>query len=184
MKFAGAESERNDAIGNLIVNSVMIFTLMVVSLVVAVRSFRLTFILFLVAGLSVGCGLGALWIADLPWGFMSVVGIMAMIGIAVNDSIVVIAALEALPSRQQADALSVANCVIANTRHIVATSLTTVAGFTPLFLAGGEFWPPVAITISGGVIGATTLALIFVPCAFMIIRRNREPSRTSGPSFL
>ncbi|HBJ36412.1 MAG TPA: acriflavine resistance protein B, partial [Planctomycetaceae bacterium] len=173
LKYAGAEAERNDAIGNLIVNAVIIFTMMVSALVVAVRSFRLTLVLFLVAGLAVGCGLGSLWIVDLPWGFMSIVGIMAMIGIAVNDSIVVIAALDQLPDHQQADPLSITSCVVGNTRHIVATSLTTVAGFTPLFFAGGEFWPPVAVTISGGVLGATTLALVLVPCAFMLIRRKR-----------
>jgi multidrug efflux pump subunit AcrB len=173
IKYAGAEAERNDAVGNLIVNGVIIFTLMIVTLVVAVRSFRLTFVLFTVAGLAVGCGLGSLWIVDLPWGFMSIVGIMAMIGIAVNDSIVVMAALDNLPDDQQSDPMQIAACLVENTRHILATSLTTVAGFTPLFLGGGEFWPPVAMTISGGVMGATLLALVFVPSTFMIIRRRR-----------
>lgn len=180
IKYAGAQAERNDAIGNLIVNGVIIFTLMIVTLVVAVRSFRLTLLMFLVAGLAVGCGLGSLWVVDLPWGFMSIVGIMAMIGIAVNDAIVVIASLDKLPDEQQADPISVASCVVANTRHIVTTTLTTVAGFTPLFLAGGEFWPPVAITISGGVLGASLLALVFVPSAFMLIRRKRVLDRFQG----
>lgn len=174
LKFAGAEAERNDAVGNLIVNGAIIFTLMIVSIVAAVGSFRIMLVLFIVAGLSVGFGLGALWLVDLPWGFMSIVGIMAMIGIAVNDSIVVFAALEQLPRDQQSDPVSIAKCVVGNTRHIVATSLTTVAGFAPLFLAGGEFWPPVAITISGGVLGATMLSLILVPCCFLMIRRQRR----------
>jgi predicted RND superfamily exporter protein len=53
--------------------------------------------------------------------------------------------------------------VLRATRHVVATSVTTLAGFTPLVLAGGGFWPPLAITIASGVSGATLLALVFVP---------------------
>lgn len=173
IKYAGAQAERNDAVGNLIVNGAIIFAMMIVILVVAMRSFRLALLMFVVAGLAVGCGFGALWVAGLPWGFMSIVGIIAMIGIAVNDTIVVIAALDNLPDGQQSDPLSVATCVVANTRHIATTTLTTIAGFTPLFLAGGEFWPPVAIAISGGVLGASTLAILFAPSVYMIIRRKR-----------
>ena len=56
-----------------------------------------------------------------------------------------------------------AEIVFASTRHIIATTFTTIAGFAPLVMAGGEFWPPLAITIAGGVGGATLLALYFVP---------------------
>ncbi len=130
--YAGAEGERNDAVGNLFVNGAILFTLMVATLVIALKSFRLTALLFLVAVLSVGFGLGSLAIAELSWGFMSIVGMMGMIGIAINDSIVVIAALRVLPRDRWADFRTVSECVLANTRHILATSLTTVAGFTPL----------------------------------------------------
>ncbi len=177
LKFAGAEAERNDAVGNLIVNGAILFTLMVATIVVATQSFRLTALLFTVAGLSVGFGIGALWLADQSWGFMGIVGIMGMIGIAVNDSICVLAALRELPAESSRDRRSVARCVAANTRHVLATTLTTLAGFTPLFLSGGEFWPPVAISITGGVLGATLLALVLVPSTFLLIYR---PSHRVG----
>lgn len=174
LAYAGAEAERNDAVGNLVVNAAILFTLMIAALVCALRSFRLTALLFLVAALAVGCSFSALWLADLSWGFMSIVGMMGMIGIAVNDSIVVIAALQRLPAAAVRDPRAVSQCVLGNVRHIIATSLTTVAGFTPLFLAGGEFWPPVAVCISGGVLGASVLALLFVPSMFMLLMGSRE----------
>ena len=55
--------------------------------------------------------------------------------------------------------------VVAATRHVVATTLTTIAGFLPLILDGGGFWPPMAICIAGGVSGATLMALVGVPAA-------------------
>jgi multidrug efflux pump len=174
LAYAGAEAERNDAVGNLVVNGAILFTLMIASLVCALKSFRLTALLFMVAALAVGCSFGCLWLANLSWGFMSIVGMMGMIGIAVNDSIVVIAALQRLPAESVRDARAVSECVLGNVRHIIATSLTTVAGFTPLFLAGGEFWPPVAVCISGGVVGATLLALLFVPSMFMLLMGSRK----------
>lgn len=172
--YAGVEVERDAAVGNLVVNSTIFFTLMVASLVLATQSFRLAGLLFLVAGLSVGFGIGSLWLAGLSWGFMGIVGILGMIGIAVNDSICVLAALRHLSVEQLRDRVAVSRCVAANTRHVMATTLTTLAGFTPLFLSGGEFWPPVAISIAGGVLGASLLALVFVPSAFLLVWKVRE----------
>ncbi len=66
--------------------------------------------------------------------------------------------------------------VLRSTRHVIATTVTTIAGFTPLLLGGGGFWPPLAVAIAGGVAGATLLALYFVPSAYILLvpRRARE----------
>lgn len=58
------------------------------------------------------------------------------------------------------------------TRHVVATTLTTIAGFTPLLVDGGTFWPPMAVVIAGGVFGATVLGLVAAPCAYAIVFRG------------
>lgn len=58
-------------------------------------------------------------------------------------------------------------------RHVLSTTLTTVAGFLPLLIAGGEFWPPTAITIAAGVGGATVLALVLIPSGYRILMTPR-----------
>lgn len=68
-----------------------------------------------------------------------------------------------------ADPSAVREVVVHSTRHVVSTSLTTMAGFAPLVIAGGGFWPPLAVTIAGGVGGATILALYFVPSAYILV---------------
>lgn len=56
----------------------------------------------------------------------------------------------------------------------MATTFTTIAGFLPLMMEGGGFWPPLAITIAGGVGGATLTALVFVPTSYLLVNRVRE----------
>lgn len=58
------------------------------------------------------------------------------------------------------------------TRHIVATTLTTMGGFLPLIAFGGRFWPPLATAIAGGVAGSAILALYLVPSLFMAVARK------------
>jgi len=59
--------------------------------------------------------------------------------------------------------------VVDATRHIVATTLTTMGGFVPLLLAGDAFWMPLAAAIAGGVAGSAILALYFTPAVFRIM---------------
>lgn len=70
--------------------------------------------------------------------------------------------------------------VVRSTRHVLSTSVTTIAGFTPLLLAGGGFWPPLAIAIAGGVAGSTLLALYFVPSAYLLLVRRRAAEPVQG----
>ena len=172
ISYGGAESERDDAVRELIGNVFVIVFLMIATMVISLRSFRYAALLFLVAGLSVGFSLGALSLVGYPWGFMSMVAMMGMIGVAVNDSIVVLAAIRELPP-EDLGLDQIAERVVASTRHVISTTMTTLFGFTPLFLFGGEFWSPVAVVISGGVGGATLLALVLMPCSYIVLDRSR-----------
>ena len=61
------------------------------------------------------------------------------------------------------------------TRHILATTLTTIGGFLPLLIiVGGDFWPSLSIVLVGGVGGSMILALVLVPAVYaMMHRRSR-----------
>lgn len=176
--FGGAEAERDDAVGNLMVHVALISTLMICTLVISLRSFRHAGIILLTGGLSMGAGIGALWIFDCPMGFMGIVGMMGMIGVAINDSIMVLAAIQEDPRARGGDLDAMCRLVVRNTRHILATTITTIAGFLPLLASGGEFWPPVVLAISGGVGWATILAVLFVPG--MMLALGRQPA--AGPT--
>jgi len=169
MRYGGESAERDEAVMNLMANALLLFSLIVLTLVASFRSFRVTFILTLVGGLSIGLGPASLWLYGYPFGFMAIVGTMGLVGVAINDAIVVMAGIRANSLASRGDQQQILEVVVSCTRHVLATTFTTIAGFMPLILAGGGFWPPLAITIAGGVGGATILALYFVPSAYLLI---------------
>jgi multidrug efflux pump subunit AcrB len=169
LEYGGEAAERDEAVANLTASVGPLFVLMVASLVLSFGSFRMAGLIAAVGGLSVGLAGGMLWLFGYPFGFMAIVGTMGLVGVAINDSIVVLAALRESPRAKQGDPEAVRDVVVRSTRHVVATSLTTMAGFTPLVLGGGGLWPPLAVTIAGGVAGATLLALYFTPSAYLLI---------------
>ena len=166
IQYGGEASQRDDAVGNLMANVGVLAVAMVAVLVLSFGSFRLAGVVLLVAGCSGGLGMGALWIGGYPFGFMAIIGIMGLIGVAINDSIVVLATLQKNSAEQPMTLGAMVETVVGCTRHVVATTFTTIAGFTPLIVDGGQFWPPLAVAIAGGVGGATLLALSLIPAAF------------------
>ncbi len=169
LTLEGEAGERSRAVRNLLLNAVLLFSLMILTLVAVFASFRCAAIVLTVGALTVGLGPLSLWVFGFPFGFMAIVGTMGLVGVAINDSIVVLAAIREHPKARTGDRRALATVVSGCTRHILATTVTTVIGFAPLVLGGGGFWPPLAITVAGGVAGATGLALFFVPCLYRCV---------------
>lgn len=167
--YAGEGSKRNDAIGNLMSNVAVLLVLMAATLVLSFGSFRMAGLIGVVAVLSIGLALGALSISGFPFGFTAIIGAMGLVGVAINDTIVVLAAIREDEGSRTGDPDAIRDVVVRSSRHVFATTLTTIAGFMPLILGGGGFWPPMAITIAGGVGGATLLALLFAPSAYTLL---------------
>ena len=176
VEWGGELAERNEAVANLFSTANILFFLMLAILVLSFNSFYSAGIIFFVALSSVGLALASLWLFGYPLGFMAILGIVGLVGVAINDSIVLLAAIRNDRQAKKGDRQAMVKIIVRSTRHVLTTTITTVAGFIPLLLNGGEFWPPLAICIAGGVVGATFLALFFVPCAYLVlIGRNLPP---------
>ena len=168
-EFGGAGTERDEAVGLLLSSAPTLVVLMMGALLLATGSFLLTCIISLVGGAAAGLGLGALWLFGYPFGFMAILGVLGLIGVAINDAIVVLAALRGDEGARRGERDAIVRVVFHATRHVMTTTATTIAGFLPLWLAGGGFWPPLAVAIAGGVAGATLLALTLVPILFSVV---------------
>ncbi len=179
-EFAGESEERNKAVANLMSTVGLILILMVTTLVLSFGSFRSAGIIALVGISSIGLGLASLWWFDYPLGFMAILGTVGLVGVAINDSIVVLAALRSDSAARRGDRKAVREVIVRSTRHVLTTTITTVAGFVPLLLDGGEFWPPLAICIAAGVSGATFLALSLVPCTSLLLMKRTRKTATSS----
>ena len=163
LQVGGENEKRSEAIGTLLANAVVLFSIMLLALVAVTGSFRQAAVVASVGGLAIGLGPLALHLFGFPFGFMAIVGTMGLVGVAINDSIVVLAAISANEKRPPDQQQALPDVVVGCTRHILATTLTTIVGFLPLVIDGGKFWPPLAIVIAAGVGGATLLALYFTP---------------------
>ena len=173
-EFGGEAEQKGNAVGGLVSTVGVIGVLMVATLVLSLGSFRLAAVIGVVAIASFGLGLFAIGIFGYPFGFNPIIGTVGLIGVAINDSIVVLAAIQQHPVAKTGNRKAIREVVLRSTRHVIATTLTTAVGFVPLLLGGGEFWPPLAIAIAGGVIGATLLALYLIPAAYLIVVNNKR----------
>lgn len=168
-EFGGEASKRDEAVGQLSANVGMIVAGMIFVLVFSLKSFRACLIIIAVGVLSLGFGILGIWAVGFPLGFTAIVGAMGMIGVAINDSIVVLSDLRSDPKSAVGDMETVLDIVMRSTRHVLATTFTVAVGFIPLVLEGGTFWPPMAMVISAGVIGATVLALYSIPAVHLLM---------------
>ncbi len=180
LEAGGNSEEQGEAVRLLATYAPVLGLSMLGILVLSFGSVRLAALVGVVAVLSVGLGLLSLWLAGFPVGFNPLIGSAGLIGVAINGSIVVLAALRADDGARTGDVDAVVDVTLRATRHIVATTLTTAGAFAPLvFLMGGSFWPPLAVVIAGGVGFSIVLSLVFSPAAYRLLHWRRPESDAS-----
>lgn len=144
--------------------------IIVILLVVQFNSMRksiivLTTIPLGIIGVVVGLLLGKSY-----FGFMTLLGIISLAGIVINNAIVLLGRiqveLEAMPDEPIKAIIDAAQ---KRTRPILLTTATTVLGLIPLYLGGGEFWEPMAISIIGGLLLSTLFTLGFIPVLYTLL---------------
>lgn len=182
VEFGGEAAERANAITNLLSHAPLLGLMMLGALVLALGSFRLTAVIGSVGLLSIGIGCGSLWLFGFPFGFTAIVGTVGLVGVAINDSIVVLTALKDNPQARTGDAGAIVETVVECTRHVLCTTFTTMFGFVPLVVWGGDFWPPLAIVIGSGIVGATLLAITYMPSLFVCWAESPSLANTSPPN--
>ena len=102
-------------------------------------------------------------ISGSPFGFQSLLGVIALVGIVVNNAIVLI---DLIDQRLRAGARvvdAVAEAVERRTRPILLTTATTIAGLLPLAFSSSTLWPPMAWAIISGLLASTLLTLLVIP---------------------
>jgi predicted RND superfamily exporter protein len=107
---------------------------------------------------------------------MSLIGIVILVGIVVNDSIVKVDFIVRARDRGEALRDAVIEAGRIRLRPIVMTTVTTVLGLTPMALGigrGADLRAPLAIAVIGGLLVATLLTLIVVPVLFSVVEELR-----------
>jgi multidrug efflux pump subunit AcrB len=151
--------------------------LIVLLLVMQFNSFRKPLIVLMTVPLGlIGVVLGLL-IARSYFGFMTLLGVISLFGIVINNAIVLIDRIDIEINengREPSEAILVAGQ--ARLRPILLTTATTILGLVPLYLGGGPMWEPMAVAIISGLAFATLLTLGVVPVLYSLFYRVRVES--------
>ncbi len=176
LEVAGDSEEQQRAVGQLLTYLPVLLTLMITTIILSFKSIGLSMVIGLVAIQSIGFGMLSLWLGGYNLGFNPLIGTAGLIGVAINGTIVVLAALKSDVVSSSGDLNRIVQVTIESARHIISTTITTVGGFIPLLLfTEGQFWPPLAVVIAGGVGFSIILSMVFTPCAFAYLSRfNRK----------
>lgn len=175
LKMAGDADEQEQALGQLSTYAPVLLVLMITALILTFSSVRFATVIGVVAILSVGLGFFSLWLSGLPVGFNPLLGSAGLIGVAINGSIVVIAAINSNPEAMKGDSQAIIDETMSCSRHILSTTFTTVGGLIPLLLfSQGSFWPPLAVVLAGGVGFSVILSLLFTPTIIASLCRLRQ----------
>ncbi|PCK32455.1 efflux RND transporter permease subunit [Pseudoalteromonas piscicida] len=163
LDFGGELEESEEANGALLQTLPFGVALLFAALMVQFNSYRLTTLVMLTIPLGIVGAPAMLAIAGIPFGFMSILGILALMGIVVNTAILLIEStlthLEQGSELEQAICLSVQNRI----RPVIVTTLTTIVGMLPLTSSASPLWPPLAWAVIGGLITSTLLSMLVLP---------------------
>ncbi|MBQ4810810.1 acriflavin resistance protein [Pseudoalteromonas luteoviolacea] len=173
LEIGGESQQRDQAVGSLLGKVGVIFVLLITVLVLTFNSFTTTGLILITAFQSAMLGILSVYIAGHPFGFTVIIGLLGLMGLAINAAIVILSELRANDATEMEEIVtSVMTCA----RHITSTTITTVGGFLPLILAGGSFWPPFAIAIAGGTVLTTVLSFFFVPSCYWLMKKRKACS--------
>ena len=150
--------------------------LLILVLLAEFNSFRRVLIVLATAPLAALGIWPGLYLAGLPFGFMALLGAIALIGIAVNGAIVLIDVADREREAGVSIAEALTTAVRLRTRPILLTTATTVAGLTPLLFSASTLWPPMAAAMVSGLLVSTLLTLGVVPALYRLLLTPRRPA--------
>ncbi len=169
----GGEAEASTKASSSIYKELPLAALLIILLlVIQFNSFRKPLIICLTIPLGfIGVIIG-LFLTGSYMGFMTILGVVSLSGIVINNAIVLIDKiwLEIVEEGKKPSE-AIIHASQSRLRPILLTTLTTVGGLLPLWLSGGQMFQPLAIAIIFGLLFATVLTLGFVPVLYSLLYR-------------
>ncbi|MGM0588575.1 MAG: efflux RND transporter permease subunit [Bacteroidota bacterium] len=178
-EFTGASQQGQESQRELLFALLFAVALTYMIMASQFENFRDPFIVMFTIPLAFFGSLGLLWITGTPLSVPAGIGVVILIGIVVNNGIVMVDYLHQY-TREGDMANYLPNLIIAARRRmrpILLTALTTICSMIPLALAvgsGSETWSPLARSVIGGLIFSTILSLYIVPMFVVGIAKQRR----------
>ncbi|AXI44041.1 efflux RND transporter permease subunit [Sulfitobacter sp. SK011] len=152
----------------------LMMLIMLSLIMVQMQGFRLTFVVLCVAPLGLIGVVAALVPSGAPLGFVAILGVLALVGILIRNSIILVHEIEELcrAGRSQWDAVFEASD--SRARPILLTAAAASLALIPI--SRQIFWGPMAYAMMGGIIAGTVITLVFVPALYLAVFRVKAPA--------
>ena len=142
-------------------------------LVLQFRSFLQPLIIIVAVPLAVIGSIPALLITGFTFSFSAFIGLTSLVGIVVNNSIILVDYANQLIASGKSALEAVVEAGETRFSPIILTTLTTIGGLLPLTLTNSTMWSPMGWVIIGGLIASTGLTLIVVPVLYKLFTRKQ-----------
>jgi HAE1 family hydrophobic/amphiphilic exporter-1 len=179
-QITGQAEEQGESFQTLFL--AMIAGILLVFLVMAAQfeSFKEPFIImfaipFAITGVAI-----AFFLSGSTFGIMGYVGMILLVGVVVNNAIVLVDYINLLRRRGKSVREAILDAGERRLRPVLMTTLTTVFGLSPLAFIpteGSEMWAPLGVAVIGGLLFSTLVTLIFVPVLYSAFERGAEKRR-------
>jgi multidrug efflux pump subunit AcrB len=145
---------------------------MLTLLMIQLQSFSRLALVFATAPLGLIGATGALLASNRPFGFVALLGLIALAGMIMRNTVILVDQIERDIAAGHSRYRAIIDATVRRARPVVLTALAAILGMIPL--AQSIFWGPMAITIMGGLLVATLLTLLVVPALYALWFRVRR----------
>jgi multidrug efflux pump subunit AcrB len=182
----GRAQDREETFADMKVGVLVALTMIYIILAWVFSSYSWPFAVLIAIPLGLTGAIGGHWLMGLDLTVLSLFGFFGLSGIVINDSIVLVDTYRRLiqAGEDHMDAIVKASCL--RFRAVLVTSLTTIAGLTPILFETSpqaQFLIPMATTIVFGLAYGTVLVLMIVPSVLSLIERNRNRTNSAHSEY-
>ncbi len=174
IEVAGAVEESSKGSASIVAGVPIMLFLTFTLLMLQLHSFSRAMLVFLTGPLGIAGVAGALILLGRPFGFVALLGVIALMGMIQRNSVILIDQIEQDRARGVPAWDAIVESAVRRLRPIVLTAAAAVLAMIPL--SRSVFWGPMAVAIMGGLVVATVLTLLALPAMYAAwFRIKREP---------
>ncbi|WP_031388130.1 efflux RND transporter permease subunit [Desulfonatronum thiodismutans] len=173
VEYGGEVEESTEANASVMAGVPLAMGLLALVLIVQFNSIRRFLIIMLtIPPMMVGISAGLLLTRE-PFGFMAMLGMISLVGIIVNNAILILDRMEIEQAEGKQPQELVVDAVLERLRAIFLTAATTIMGLVPLAVLGGDMWRPMANVLIFGLAFSSLFTLVLCPVLYAAFFRVR-----------
>lgn len=161
----GAVEESAKSQGPIATVAPAMLLIMATLLMIQLQSFHRLFLVFSVAPLALIGVVAALFMSNAPLGFVALLGVLALVGILIRNSVILIVEIEELRAAGKSPWKAVVEATEHRMRPIMLTAAAATLALIPI--SHEIFWGPMAYAMMGGIVVGTALTLLFLPVLYV-----------------